>query len=380
MNKEEMMHRCLELALEGAGFVSPNPLVGAVIVAQNGNVVGEGKHQRYGDKHAEVNAIADARKNGVTDFSGATLFINLEPCCHQGKQPPCLDAIFDAKIPNVVVGMLDPNPLVSGKGIASLRERGVSVEVGVLEADCRWINRYFCYYITEGMPYIVAKVAQSLDGCIATKNGDSKYITCEESRRRVHILRSDVDAVLVGVNTILKDNPLLDTRLLFNVGYPHKNPKIVILDTNLRTPPDSNIFQADDREVLIICGEYTLPNDPDVRERKVALEKVGAKVIDAPEKNGRVHLRKAISLLALKYNFTSLLSEGGSEVFSSLMTSNMINELQLFVSPQVIGNGKHAFENFVTAQLSDARCFKMVGSMQSGKDEQMLLINETLKV
>jgi len=378
MNKNEnLMRYCLELALKGSGFVSPNPLVGAVIVNDSGVIISEGWHKKYGDLHAEINAINNAKKNGINDFSNTTLYVNLEPCSHFGKQPPCVDAIIEAKIPNVIVGMKDPNPLVAGKGIEKLLAAGINIEVDVLENDCRWINRFFCHYITEGMPYIVLKIAQTVDGCIATKSGESKWITCDESRRRTHFLRSEMDAIMVGVNTIIADNPILDTRLLNeNEESRKRNPKIIILDSQLRTPANSKVFTAHkEREIFIIYSDE-LANNPEIdfEKRKNDLENAGAILWEAPLKNGKIHLRKAISRLTFEYCFTSLLVEGGANLFSSFINSNLVNEMQFFVSPMIMGDGLRAFCDVDTAKLDEIKKFRLAGSFQSGTDEHLILI------
>jgi diaminohydroxyphosphoribosylaminopyrimidine deaminase/5-amino-6-(5-phosphoribosylamino)uracil reductase len=374
-NKEKLMQRALELALNGSGFVAPNPLVGAVIINnQTNTIIGEGWHKEYGGLHAETNAINNAKENGISNFEDTTMFVNLEPCCHIGKQPPCIDAIIDAKIKKIIVGMLDPNPLVSGKGIDILRESGIEVEVGVLEADCKWINRYFCHYVTEGMPYCVLKIAQTLDGFIATNNGESKWITCEESRRRTQFMRSEMDAVMIGINTILTDDPLLDTRLLDNIKK--RNPKIIILDSKLRTPLNCNVLVKNNkRDVIIIYSDELVDEQgSEAKERITALENAGAILFESPMKNGKIHLRKAISRLTVEYCFTSLLVEGGAEVFGSFINSNIVNEFQIFVAPTIMGEGKIAISNVTTEKLDDIRKYRIMGSFQSGDDEQIIMI------
>jgi diaminohydroxyphosphoribosylaminopyrimidine deaminase/5-amino-6-(5-phosphoribosylamino)uracil reductase len=381
---EKLMRYCLELALKGSGFVSPNPLVGAVIVNNNGAIIAEGWHKKYGDLHAEINAINNAKENGINDFSDTTLYVNLEPCSHFGKQPPCVDAIIEAKIPTVIVGMKDPNPLVAGKGIEKLIAAGINVEVGVLENDCHWINRFFCHYITEGMPYVVLKIAQTVDGCIATKDGESKWITCDESRRRTHFLRSEMDAIMVGVDTILTDDPILDTRLLYdkncnsneNEESRKRNPKIIILDSHLRTPANSKVLASHkEREVFIVYSDELEDNpEIDLKKRKDDLENAGAILWEAPVKNGKIHLRKAISRLTFEYCFTSLLVEGGSKLFSSFINSNLVNEMQFFVSPMIMGDGLRAFSNVETANLEAIKKFRLAGSFQSGTDEHLIMV------
>ena len=206
---EKFMKIAIELAKKGIGNVNPNPLVGAVIV-KDGKIIGQGYHERYGEGHAEVNAF----KSLDDDPTGATMYVTLEPCFHYGKTPPCADRIIENKISKVIIGMVDPNPLVSGKGIEKLKNAGIEVEVGILEEECRKINEVFIKYITTKKPFVVMKTAMSLDGKIATKTGESKWITSEKSRLQVHILRNKFSGIMVGVNTIIKDNPELTCRVV----------------------------------------------------------------------------------------------------------------------------------------------------------------------
>ncbi|MDR0926280.1 MAG: bifunctional diaminohydroxyphosphoribosylaminopyrimidine deaminase/5-amino-6-(5-phosphoribosylamino)uracil reductase RibD [Ignavibacteria bacterium] len=374
---EELMYRCNDIALNGSGFVSPNPLVGAVIVRSNGEIISEGWHKEFGGVHAEVDAIMNAKRSGTKDFTDTTLIVNLEPCTHFGKQPPCVDAILSAGIPRVVVGMLDPNPIVSGKGVAMLRDNGVEVEVGICADDCRAVNRYYCYYIAAGMPYTILKVAQTLDGCIATKNGESKYISCEESRRRVHCLRREVDAIMVGVNTVLADDPLLDTRMIMDdEELRHRNPRIIIMDTNLRIPANANVITSHkDRKVIVVHSDE-LQESGDIVEIKSRMEQLkdaGVLLLEAPMKSGKLHLRKVVSRLTLEYCFTSMLVEGGAEVFGSFINSNLANEIHIFTSPIIMGDGKHAFANVQTENMDLAKRYKFVGNFDSGTDVHSVL-------
>ena len=242
------MKRALNLARKGQGFVHPNPLVGAVLV-KNNKIIGEGAHERFGGPHAEVNAIRRAAQSPA----GATLYITLEPCAHTGKTPPCTDLILKSNIKRVVVGAKDPHPLVSGKGLRILRNKGVRVETGVLEKEAAAMNRDFNYWVRRKVPYVIAKVAQSLDGKIATKRGQSQWITGEEARRYGHGLRAASDAILVGVNTILRDDPRLSVRLGKGRGAINRAPTKVILDSRLRTPLRARIFSKDSPPYIFIA-------------------------------------------------------------------------------------------------------------------------------
>ena len=233
-SKERFLRRALELAGKAEGRTSPNPMVGAVVI-KNGKTIAGGYHRRAGGPHAEIVAL----KKAGTQVRDAVVFINLEPCCHQGKTPPCTEALIQSGISKVVVGMQDPNPLVRGKGIRRLRQAGIEVETGVLKPECERLNEVFIKYITTGKPFVILKSAVSLDGKIATSGGDSKWITGEPARRKVHQLRDRMDAILVGSGTVLKDNPRLTTRLPGKTGH---NPVRIILDYRGRVPYKARVF------------------------------------------------------------------------------------------------------------------------------------------
>lgn len=235
MNDEAYMRRALELAGMGMGWTNPNPMVGAVIVKE-GRIIGEGYHERYGELHAERNAL----KNCTEDPEGATIYVTLEPCCHHGKTPPCADAIIESRIGKVVVGMLDVNPVVAGNGVKILKDHGIEVVTGVLEEECRRLNRIFIKYITKKLPYVVMKYAMTADGKIATVSGQSKWITGDSSRKNVHRTRHALMGVMVGVGTVMADDPMLDCRL----SEGGKNPVRIICDSGLRTPMDSKIVKT----------------------------------------------------------------------------------------------------------------------------------------
>ena len=247
------MRRCLELAAKGTGYVSPNPRVGAVVVT-DGKVIAEGYHQKFGGPHAEVNVL---RGLNPRDLQKATLYVSLEPCCFQGKTPACSGLILSLKIPRVVIGMSDPNPKVDGCGIGALREAGVEVKTGVLEKKCRELNRGYIKHITTGLPEVILKTASALDGRIGTATGDSRWITGKAARTCTHRLRAGCDAILVGVGTVLADNPMLNVR-----HVEGKNPLRVIIDSKLRTPPDANIIRDQD---TIPTRIYTSENTPAIK-------------------------------------------------------------------------------------------------------------------
>ena len=237
MSDEKYMELALSLAERGAGRVSPNPMVGAVIV-KNGKIIGEGWHARYGDLHAERNALADCEKRGENP-KGATIYVTLEPCCHHGKTPPCTDALIAAGIARVVIGSEDPNPLVAGKGIRQLREAGIEVSSGVLKEACDRLNRVFFHYITHHTPYVVMKYAITMDGKIAAYTGNSQWITGEAARQNVHRDRNRYTAIMAGIGTVLADDPLLTCRI-----PEGKNPTRIIADTHLQIPLDAQIVKT----------------------------------------------------------------------------------------------------------------------------------------
>ncbi len=317
------MRLALRLAARGVGHTSPNPMVGAVVV-RGGQVVGRGYHRRAGTPHAEVHALEDAGSRA----SGSTLYVTLEPCNHEGRTPPCTEAILLSGVDRVVVGCRDPNPRVSGGGIDFLHSRGVRVEVGVLRERCLQLNEPFIKHATTGLPLVIAKVAASLDGKIASRTGDSRWISNERSRRFVHRLRHAADAILVGVGTVIADNPRLTTRLPGNKG---KNPLRIILDTHLRTPLDSLVVSQNDEASTLIATQPT-----PYEKRKVSLEERGVEILPLPLKRGRVSLPALLDHLGRR-GVISLLVEGGAEVHGAFFYDNLVDKVYLFFAPRIMG-------------------------------------------
>lgn len=319
------MRRALRLAEKGAGKTSPNPLVGAVIV-KNGGIVGEGYHKKAGLPHAEIEAL---RKAGPT-ARGARMFVNLEPCCHVGKTPPCTDAILAAGIRQVVVGMRDPNPLVRGKGIRLLKKNGVEIVTGVLQKECARVNEFFCKYIRTRTPFVILKAAVSLDGKIATRLGESQWITGEPARKRVHELRYKVDAIMVGAGTVVKDDPLLTARL----GRRKDNhPVRVILDNDHVVPLTAKVFRNSRAQKVIYATTARLSR---TRERK--LRDLGVDVCFLEEKGGGIDLQRLMERLGEK-QITSVLIEGGGQVNASALQERIVDKVVFFVAPILIGGG-----------------------------------------
>ncbi|HOV78522.1 MAG TPA: bifunctional diaminohydroxyphosphoribosylaminopyrimidine deaminase/5-amino-6-(5-phosphoribosylamino)uracil reductase RibD [Bacillota bacterium] len=316
------MSLALELAARGQGRTSPNPAVGAVVVKE-GKIIGQGYHLRAGTPHAEINAMKEAGEGA----RGATLYVTLEPCCHYGRTGPCTEAVIEAGIARAVVAMVDPNPAVSGKGIDKLRRAGIEVTLGVMEAEARELNEVFVKYITTGLPFVVAKAAVSLDGKIATSAGESKWITGPEARAYAHRLRDRYDAVMVGIGTVLADDPLLTARLPAGDG---RDPVRVILDSAARTPLHSKVLNRQSPARTIIAVTAAAP-----REKTEALAATGAEVLEVNE-GPRVDLAELMRLLSKK-EITSVLVEGGSAVHGSAFAAGIVDKVVWFIAPRIIG-------------------------------------------
>ena len=322
LNDEKYMRMALELALRGRGWVSPNPVVGAVIVRDDGTVIAEGYHERYGELHAERNAL----RHCMEPPAGATMYVTLEPCCHHGRQPPCTDAILEAGIRRVVVGSGDPNPLVAGKGIRILRDHGVEVTEGVLKNECDAVNEIFFHYIQTGTPYVVMKYAMTLDGKIAAFTGKSQWITGEEARAHVHAMRGNLFGIMAGVGTVLADDPLLTCRL-----PGARNPVRIICDTSLRTPMTSKIVQTAFEVPTIIA---TASED---EEAVRGYEQKGCRVLQVSKtESGSIDLRELMKKLGSEKS-DSILLEGGGTLNWSALESGIVNRVMAYVSPKLLG-------------------------------------------
>ena len=322
---ERYMRLALSLARKGLGTTSPNPMVGAVVV-KGKTIVGRGYHHRAGQPHAEILALRQAG----TRARGATLYLNLEPCDHFGRTPPCTRAILEAGIRRVVAGMKDPNPLVSGGGIRRLRRAGVRVDVGVLEKECRELNAPFCNYITRKRPFVTLKAAASLDGKVATRSGDSRWISSETSRNYVHRLRQAMDAVMVGIGTVLKDDPLLTVRL--PGGEKPRQPLRVIVDSRLRIPLHSQLVRTAGQYPTLVATTQAAPLS---RMRRLAAANVEVAMI-AKDARGHVSLRGLMKELARR-GVVSLLLEGGSTLNASALKEGVVDRLLFFLAPKIIG-------------------------------------------
>ncbi|MDQ7041220.1 MAG: bifunctional diaminohydroxyphosphoribosylaminopyrimidine deaminase/5-amino-6-(5-phosphoribosylamino)uracil reductase RibD [Rhodothermus sp.] len=332
---ERFMVRCLELAFRGAGRVSPNPMVGAVLVADDGRVLAEGWHDRYGGPHAERVAIEAAlRRYGAEALRQATLYVNLEPCAHYGKTPPCADFIIQHGIPRVVVGMVDPFPRVAGQGIARLRAHGVQVEVGVLASVCRRFNEAFVHHVQTGRPLVTLKMAQTLDGFVATQTGHARWISGEAARRLVHRWRAVLDGVLVGSGTAAADDPALTVR-----HVEGRQPVRIVLDRSGRLPPTLQVF-AD-----VHAARTLVAVAPGVRPLYAAsLEKAGGRLWEIPLREGHLDLQILLERLGQEGGMEgrplqSLLVEAGPRLATALLRQELVDRFLLFIAPRLFGNG-----------------------------------------
>lgn len=353
---EEFMSRAIELAKGGTGRTNPNPLVGAVIVKDE-KIIGEGFHHKYGDLHAERDALRDCAERG-NNPAGAVLFVTLEPCCHKGKQPPCTEAIVEAGIKTVYVGSRDPNPLVHGKGNEYLRSHGIEVIEDFMRSECDVLNDIFFHFITKKMPYVAVKYAMTMDGKIATKTGASKWITNQKSLSYVHELRNRYSAIMCGIGTILADDSMLTCRM-----EGGRNPLRIIMDNKLRTPLDSNIVKTAKDVPTIICSSEIDFSDPlmiDYEKRIDDYEEAGIEVLCEAD------LTSLMKELASR-NIDSVLIEGGAEINFSAINEGIVNKIYAFVAPKIFGgrdaktpvsgSGVELPEEAYTFTLKDTKMF-----------------------
>lgn len=357
---ERYMWMALDLARQGRGRTSPNPMVGAVVV-QGTDIVGTGYHQYAGSPHAEIIALSKAGEKA----RGATLYVNLEPCMHHGRTGPCTDAIIKAGISRVVAAMQDPNPEVSGRGFEKLIAAGIKIKEGILEQKARQLNEIFVKYITRGLPFVGVKVAMSLDGKIGTSTGDSHWITGEKSRQFVHRLRDYSDAILVGIETVLKDNPQLTARVESGGG---KDPVRVVVDSTARLPIDARVIESGSKSHTILAVTDEAP-----REKCKTLQDKGVEVMVLPAREGRVDVVALMRKLAER-EITAVLVEGGGTLNYSLLEQSLIDKLFIFIAPIVIGGqtSPTAFSGTGISSLGQAWQVDNIELKQF--DQDMLLI------
>ena len=366
MPEEKYMRRAIELAKKGSGHVNPNPLVGAVIV-RDGEIIGEGYHECYGQLHAERNAIANAKKRG-NSLEGSTIYVTLEPCCHYGKTPPCTEAIIEEKIARVVVGSDDPNPLVSGKGFQMLREKGIEVIPHFLKEECDAMNYVFFHYIRTGTPYVAMKYAMTMDGKIACYTGDSKWVTGEESRAHVQTLRNHYKGIMAGIGTVLADDPMLNCRI-----EGGRDPIRIIADGHLRIPMDSQLVRTAGQQPLIVACL------PDADEEKAAqLQEKGVEVLRIPgvtTADITEEQKEVISLPVLMKELGArkidgILLEGGGQLNESALQAGIVDRIYCYIAPKIFGGAqaKTPVEGQGLTRAADAWQFKRIGMQEFGQD------------
>ena len=350
------MTRCLLLARKGGGAVSPNPMVGAVIV-KRGRIIGEGYHRRFGGPHAEVDAIGACTES----VKGATLYVNIEPCNYHGKTPPCTDLLIRSGISAVVIGMKDPNPRVSGSGMRQLRRAGIRVSAGVLAEECRRLNEAFAKHVTTGLPFVTLKVAQTLDGKIADLQGNSRWITNEQSRRYVHLLRAQSDAVIVGAGTVLADDPELTVR-----SMKGRDPVRIVFDSHLSTSTHSKLYAGrGSSRTILICSHRSLRRE----EKKIeALLRRGVDVYAfSSDRKGMISLRDILPVIG-SLGITSLMVEGGAATFSSFLRERVADKIILFSAPKILGKGVEAFSGLMPSRLGKECQLRDVSVRTFGND------------
>lgn len=356
--KEEYMRRALELARKGEGHTSPNPMVGCVVV-KDGRIISEGYHEKYGEFHAERNALTRC----MEDTAGADLYVTLEPCCHQGKTPPCTDIIIEKKIARVFVGSMDSNPLVAGKGVQILRDHGIYVETGILDAECRKLNEVFYHYIATKTPFVVMKYAMTLDGKIACATGDSKWVTGEIARTQVHRMRGRYRGIMVGIGTVLADDPMLNCRVEGGV-----DPVRIICDSNLRIPTESQIVKtASDIETIVACSQEALESERK-QEKIRRLKEAGIQIIGTEGAHG-VNLVELMKKLGGQ-NIDSILLEGGGTLNASALEDGIVNKVYAYIAGKLIGgmDARSPVEGMGIDRMADAITLQNVEIEKLGDD------------
>ena len=348
------MKRAIVLARKGLGKTSPNPMVGAVVV-KKGRIIGEGYHQFFGNPHAESVALSKLTKRQTT---GATLYVNLEPCCHYGKTPPCSEPILSSGITKIVIGIIDPNPKVNGQSIQEFKKHGIEVVTGILDSECQELNRGYLKHITTGLPWVTVKIAQTLDGRIADPQGKSQWISGELSRKVVHRLRANHDAVLVGIGTVKKDNPQLTVR---EVKGPQ--PRRIIIDPHLRIPWDSVLLQdSTANPVWIITSKQS------DSERKATLTSMGVKILTLADSPPPFGWEPILRLLG-NNGITSILVEGGGIVFTGLLRENLADRVIISIAPKLLGNNAlPAIGDLGISNLDKAFHYRIITQRRMGDD------------
>lgn len=346
------MQRALSLAEKGRGYVSPNPMVGCVIVSEAEDIIGEGYHQKYGKEHAEVMAINSVKERSL--LKNATIYVTLEPCAHHGKTPPCAQMLADFPLKRAVVAMQDPFSEVDGKGLEILKNSGIQVDAGVLEEDAKTLNKAWLHFVQFSRPYVTLKIAQTADGYIAAPNGDSKWISSSESRTEVHRWRSRSDAVLVGRNTAMFDNPSLTVRMVEG-----RQPTRVVIDGPLELPRNLNLFsdQYEEKTIVVTHNKARADEVADPMLKMLQSNYFRGKILVVDKHNGHSNQKQMLERLA-DSGITSLLVEGGRDLSSSLLRAGLVDRIQLFISPKLLGGGTKSVQGLGTNRMEDMVPFK----------------------
>ena len=359
---KKWMSLALEIAERGAGYVSPNPMVGCVIVSEDGKKIGQGFHERYGQAHAEQNAVDSVTNRELLEE--ATVYVTLEPCAHHGNTPPCCEMLAGLPISRVVVAMEDPTPKVSGNGIAHLRENDITVDVGLMEKEARRLNEFFLHHQSFNRPFVTLKIAQTLDGYIAAPDGNSEWITGIESRTLVHKWRSEYDAVMVGRNTARLDNPRLTVR-----HVEGRQPRRIVIDGPLDLPRDLNLFtdQYEEKTIVLTHNKEKYENEADPMLSILQSDYFRGKTLLVDEKNGHTDLKHALRELG-GLPLTSVLVEAGQSLASALLRENLVDKVECFVAPKILGGGTRSVLGVGINRMSEIMEFRDVKWRQVGDD------------
>ncbi len=359
---EYWMFEALELARKGVGMVSPNPMVGCVIVNENGKKIGEGYHKKIGEAHAEVNAVNSVEKK--SELKNATVYVTLEPCSHFGKTPPCAPMLADLPIKRVVIGHQDPNKKVNGNGISLLRERGILIDIGVLKNECESLNEYFIHHQLYRRPFVTLKIAQTADGYLAAPDGDSQWISGKKSRELVHKWRSEMDAVLVGRSTAFTDDPSLTVRYVKG-----RQPKRIVLDGPYELPRDLKIFsdKHEEKTIIVTWNKKVSATDADPMLRVMQHNYFRGEVIQVGKKDGHINLKEAFLELGNR-GINSILVEGGQNLSSALLKAGLVDKIELFIAPKLLGGGARSIMNLGINKMRDILQLKEPYWQQVGDD------------
>jgi diaminohydroxyphosphoribosylaminopyrimidine deaminase/5-amino-6-(5-phosphoribosylamino)uracil reductase len=354
----EYMRQCLELAEEGASKVSPNPMVGAIVLDKEGNIAGQGYHQKYGGPHAEIFALGEAGSRAVD----GTLYINLEPCCHHGKTPPCVNKVIESGVKRVVIAMSDPNPRVSGRSIELLRASDIEVNVGVLEKEARELNKAFYKYMTTGFPLVISKIAMTLDGKIATRTQSSRWINSDESRVLSHHWRNRFDAIMTGSSTVISDNPSLNCRIPGG-----RDPVRVVIDSGLVTDPGSNIYTQKSSSLTILATSFRHDSDKLRQHGK----NTNVSIYKSPlTDDGKIDLVNLIRYLGTEHRIHSIMLEAGPVLNGVMLKSGLIDKFYIFIAPKIVGDDKaySPIKGIDTLDINDSILLHEVKTRQIGND------------